>query len=59
MDTTPPKQPLTTTSISYYSPSDGDTTPPKQSITTTERVAWMILIVSLIVGFGMTAVAPT
>ena len=32
---------------------------PKQPLTTTERVAWVLLIVSLIVGFGMTACAPT
>jgi len=59
MDTTPPKQPPTTTFISYYSPLDGDPTPPKQPHATTERIAWAMLVISLIVGFGMTAFAPT
>jgi hypothetical protein len=36
-----------------------DPIPPKQRLTTTERIAWAMLIVSLLVGFGMTAFAPT
>jgi hypothetical protein len=59
MDTEPPKQVLAKKIIAYYSPSGGDATPPKQRSTTTERIAWAILIVSLLIGFGMTAFAPT
>jgi hypothetical protein len=32
---------------------------PKPPPTAAERFAWVMLIVSLIVGFGMTAFAPT
>jgi len=32
---------------------------PHVPLTTTERIAWIILILSLLVGFGMTAFAPT
>jgi hypothetical protein len=32
---------------------------PPTPLTTTERLAWIILILSLVVGFGMTGFAPT
>jgi hypothetical protein len=36
-----------------------DVKPPPKPPTTTERIAWAMLIVSLLIGFGMTAFAPT
>jgi len=36
-----------------------DTKPPRTPLTATERIAWVILLLSLLVGFGMTALAPT
>ncbi len=35
-----------------------ETKPSKEPLTTTERFAWVLLIISLLIGFGMTAFAP-